>query len=465
MHKDRQKKDYKLLKAAGMKVAAVSLGCAKNRIDTEEILGLLASLGFVLTDDYRHADIVLANTCSFIDPAKKESINTLRDLAAHKSNPTTKIIAAGCLVETFGINILKCIPDIDGAIGVHSYSHIEKFLKIILNGKRAILKRPPGERYHSLFSRILTTPAHSVNVKIAEGCSNFCHYCLIPKIRGHYRSRRPDDIIAEIKYLLENGTREINLIAQDTTAFGSDLEDRLSFSGLIKRILELKHNFWLRIMYTYPSRIDDSLIELMAKERRICKYLDVPIQHANNEILTKMGRSYGKEELKELFLKLRKKVPNIAIRTTCMVGYPGEKREQFDELLDFIEDYPFEWLGAFAYSAQKGTSAGNAHNQLPQRIIKRRFSELMKKQQQISYRFNLDMIGKRLVLVVDKAFNRGENWYYGRSEYQAPEVDGGVLFRSDIPLKQGDWVSAEICAASPYNLLATKPLLLKELPT
>ena len=450
------------LNTTGLKLAAVSLGCSKNRIDTEEILGFLSAQGFVLTDDYQIADVVIVNTCSFIESAQQESINTLLEVAAHKNGPRAKIIAIGCLVEIFGSKILKYIPEIDGAIGVHSYSDLNRFMKILLSGKRIAIRKPLAEEYHSLYSRILTTPAYSVNVKIAEGCSNRCHYCLIPRIRGCYRSRHPEDIITEIRNLLEYGAREINLIAQDTTAYGSDRHGLPDLSGLITMILKLKGDFWLRILYTYPSRIDDTLIELIAAESRICNYLDVPIQHVNDQVLMQMARSYGNNELTTLLLALHKRIPDLALRTTCMVGYPGESREQFNELLDFIQEYPFENLGAFAYSAQKGTIAGNSPKQVPRRVINKRLALLMETQQQVSNLLNRKLIGRRLKILVEKALSPGSKRYYGRTEYQAPEVDGGVYFRSFISLNPGDWVSVEIGAVSPYNLLAVRPILLKD---
>lgn len=464
MPKDLGKRSLKTFNTANLKLAAISLGCSKNRVDTEEILGFLANLGLIITDDPRLADLIIVNSCSFIDQAQQESVNMLLEMAAQKKNKNVKIIVSGCLVEIFGTNILKYLPEIDGAIGVHSYSSFPTFIAMVLDNKRVVIQSKPSDSYNSLFSRILTAPAHSVNVKIAEGCDNCCHYCLIPKIRGHYRSRNPEEIVEEIETLLNRGAREINLIAQDTTAYGSDKEELPDLAGLIEKIMLLKYKFWLRIMYTYPSRIDDRLIDLIAGERRICNYLDIPIQHVNNDLLTSMSRHYSDSDISALFEKVRKRIPGIALRTTLMIGYPGEKRKQFDQLLSYIEDHPFERLGVFAYSAQKMTVAGNLLKQVPHRVAKSRRLELLKKQQQVALGLNLKMIGKRFVVLVDKIHDIEGNWYYARNEYQAPEVDGGVYFRSDIPLKQGDWVSVKVVAVSPYNLVATQPVLLKELP-
>lgn len=448
----------------GMTVSAISLGCSKNRVDTEEILGYLSTSGLILTDDCMNADIVIVNTCGFIDKAKQESVNTLIRTALENRKEGAKIIAAGCLVEIYGSNILKSIPEIDGAIGVHSYSKLKDFLQAIVSGKRTVLKSKPSDQYHALSSRILTTPAHSVYVKIAEGCSNCCHYCLIPKIRGNYRSRLPEEITDEIKQLVENGTREIVLVAQDTTAYGFDNHNLPSLADLVENILEIKKSFWLRLMYAYPSRIEEKLLDLIENDSRFCCYLDIPLQHVNDEVLSLMSRNYSKKELTALISVIRNRFSDIALRTTFMVGYPGEKRSHFNELLQFIDKYPFESLGTFGYSVQQGTVAETLINRVPERIIKRRQQEIMEKQRFIAHHSKLRMIGKRLIILVDKIIDNRNNWYYGRSQYQAPEVDGGIYFRSHYKIKQGDWVSAEICAASAYNLLADKVSLLGNLP-
>jgi ribosomal protein S12 methylthiotransferase len=447
-----------------IKVAAISLGCAKNRIDTEEILGLLSLKGYLLTDDFHTADIVFVNTCGFIDKAQQESINTLLEVVASKKERAKIVIAAGCLVEVYGSKLLATIPEIEGVIGVHSYTYLDRFIALIRSGKRVFIKKTPRANFCSLAPRVLTTPAHSANVKIAEGCNNRCHYCLIPKIRGPYRSRPPDEIITEINNLLIAGTREINLIAQDTTAYGIDCENYPDLTNLIKNILSIPKKFWLRIMYTYPSRVNEELIETVASDQRVCNYLDIPIQHSNDIILQSMDRHYNRHLIIDLVAKARKRIPDLALRTTCMVGYPGEGRMQFIDLLNFIKISPFEHLGAFTYSCQKGTVAGNSANQVPRRVAKKRLSELMNQQQQISARLNQKFVGKWLTVLVEKTLLCSNNWYYGRTQYQAPEVDGGVYFKSAIALNPGDWVTVRIDASSPYNLLAVRSKPLSELP-
>ncbi len=441
---------------SGVRIAAVSLGCSKNRIDTEEVLGQLRKWGCVLTEDYRSADVIFVNTCSFIEAAQQESIDTLLEMSAGTRGEGPKIVAAGCLVELFGNKIIRSLAEVDGAIGVHSYRRLDRFMKLLLAGKRTVIRQKPSEDYFSLAPRVLTTPAHSADIKIGEGCSNRCSYCLIPGIRGPYRSRPPGEIVAEAEGLLQKGTREINLIAQDTTAYGTDQEGLPDLAGLIRQILSLEDDFRLRIMYTYPSRITDDLISLIADQPRICNYLDIPIQHSSDRVLSLMGRKYGSGDLTELVKRLRTKVPDIALRTTCMVGYPGESRREFGSLLRFITEQAFDRLGAFTYSPQKGTAAYHNCKQVPQRVSKKRLSELMITQQKIAQGLNSRMIGRTLTVLVDKARRPGSRWYYGRTEYQAPEVDGGVYFRSVQPLLPGDWVTVRICAASPYNLMAIR---------
>ncbi len=438
----------------GLKIAAVSLGCSKNRIDTEQILGLLLKWGCVLTEDYGSADVIIVNTCSFIEDAQQESIDTLLQMAAKYPGKSPKIVAAGCLVEVFGSKVINSMIEVDGAIGVHSYNKLERFMRMLLDNKRLVIKDPAPKDFKSLAPRVLTTPSHSAAVKIAEGCSNRCSYCLIPGIRGPYRSRLPEEIIAEIDELTKRKTKEINLIAQDTTAYGTDLKGSVDLAGLIRQILSIKRKFWLRIMYTYPSHITEELIDIIASEPRVCNYLDVPIQHSNERVLKLMGRKYGRDDLTSLFKNLRTRIPTLTLRTTCMVGYPTESRQEFNELLRFTEEQRFEKLGVFSYSPQDGTEATCMSNMIKKRVSKKRNHILMLNQQRIAHEIALKQIGKEMVVLVDRVPGDGSVWHYGRTEYQAPDIDGGVYFRSKKILKPGDWTAVKICAASPYNLMA-----------
>ncbi len=439
----------------GITLAAVSLGCAKNRIDTEEILGFLARKGMVLSGDVEKADLVLVNTCAFIDDARRESFETIRKLAAGNSQGRAqKLVVAGCLVETCGKKLFERYDSVDGAIGVHSYQSLEKFIGVVLGGGRVLVKKPAPATYSTLSPRVLTTPAYSAYLRIAEGCNNHCHYCLIPRIRGPYRSRSPEEILAEIKGLLSKGTYEIVLIAQDTTAYGIDRPEYPGLSGLLRKILKIEGHYRIRIMYTYPSRIDNELIEVIASDKRICNYLDVPVQHAADRVLEAMGRNYRRRDLEKLFTKLRRQIPDLALRTTFMVGYPGEKRADFSELMSFIEEYPFENLGVFTYSRQQSTVAAGIGGQVPSRVAKRRYRHLMSSQVSIAHRQNRQYCGRKIDVLVEGQVRGSRRWYFGRSQYQAPEVDGKVILCSPLVLEAGSLVRVKIDAVSSYNFLA-----------
>ncbi len=427
------------------------------------MLGYLAGKGCILTGHYKSADVIFINTCGFIEDAQQESVNTILEMVNRARSTPPMIVAAGCLVEVFGEKIMESIPELDGAIGVHSYGELDRFMDGLLSGERPVIINSPGGSYHSLSSRVLTTPVHSAYVRIADGCNNRCHYCMIPAIRGPYRSRPPGEIVGEISDLLDRGASEINLIAQDTTAYGVDFDGKPGLAGLLENILELDRDFRIRIMYTYPARIDDRLIRLIREENRICKYLDIPIQHVSNRILQRMGRQYGRDDLEVLFKKLRRLIPEIALRTTVMVGYPGETGRQFLELLEFMEEQPFESLGAFTYSRQGGTPAAELDRPVPGRVGKKRLKELMLHQKKIARRVNQKFAGQRLPVLVEGKSAAGKGWYYGRTDYQAPEVDGLTYFRSGIDLKPGARVSVTVKAAGPYNLLAGRAVPLERL--
>jgi ribosomal protein S12 methylthiotransferase len=448
----------------GLKLATVSLGCSKNKVDTESVLGSLCALGISLTSDFNSADLIMVNTCSFIESAQEESIYTLLQLRAETEANRPIIFAAGCLVETIGTGIINRIPEIDGAIGAHSYQYLEQFVSMLLKNRRVALKKDAGNNYYESANRVLTAPAHSINIKIAEGCSNCCHYCLIPQIRGSYRSREPRDIVNEIAYFLNNGAREISLIAQDTTAYGSDRHDLPDLAGLLKEILKLDQRFWLRIMYAYPSRITEQLIDLIANEPRICNYLDLPIQHASSRVLCLMGRHYDRDELDQLISALRIKVPDLTLRTTCMVGYPGEGTREFYELISFIRKQKFEHLGAFTYSRQEKTTAAGLGSSCPIRVISKRHRQLMLEQQKISFVANLKRVGQSELILIDRPMDRNDRYYFGRTVKEAPEVDGGIIVSANSKLRSGDLIKAKILAAKPYTLMAVQMETLNDFP-
>ncbi len=443
-------------------VAAVSLGCAKNRIDTEEILGLLSRSGYRLTEDPAAAGIIFVNTCAFIEEAQQESIDTILRYARERRGGETLIIAGGCLSERYGRELLKTVPELNGVIGVHSYHGLVEFLKRCRAGSRELLLEPPGAAYASLGPRLVTTAPHSVYVKIAEGCSNRCHYCVIPSLRGPYRSRSAPDIVSEVELLLGRGAREINLVAQDTTAYGGDSESGPDLAGLLKEILAVKGRFWLRLLYAYPTRLTGELIKIIALEPRICKYLDLPLQHVNSEVLRKMGRCYTREEVISLVNRLRREIPDLALRTTYMVGFPGESKRQFHELSSFLHEHPFERVGVFAYSPQQGTPASIMPGQPPRRVGEKRRRALMEAQQRIAAALQRRLIGSRVTVLAEGASRRAPNLYWGRTQHQAPGVDGRIYFRSAHPIKPGSWLSLQVSAASPYDLWGSEPYFIQE---
>lgn len=442
--------------AAGRTVAAVALGCAQNRIDTEEILGLLGRRGYLITDDPARADLILVNTCAFIEKAQQESIETILALARLCRGRQRVLVAAGCLAQHFGGKLLQEIPELNGVIGVHSYSRIEGFLERCFQRSRELLLLEPAPCYGALGPRLLTTPPHSAYVKIAEGCDNRCCYCLIPSLRGPLRSRPPGEIIAEIRDLLAGGTREINLVAQDSTAYGSENGAPGSLPELLERILrEIPDHFWLRILYAHPDRVNGPLIELIAREERICKYLDLPLQQINDRVLRRMGRRYRRATVETLLRELRRRIPGLVLRTTFLTGFPGESRADFRELCSFLQEQPIERVGVFAYSRQPGTAAALFPEQVPSRVGESRRRELLRQQQGAALTFNRSLIGKIFTVLVEGPSGKKGSFYRGRTSFQAPAVDGALYFRSPQPLQPGSWVRVRISAASPYDLFGT----------
>jgi len=435
-------------------VGFISLGCAKNRIDTEEMLGFLFQQGYRLEENLHKTDCIIINTCGFIKDAQQESINTILKIAAEHKRSAVKIVVTGCLVEVFGTKMLHIVPQIDGMIGVHSYHKLGHVLNMVLSGKRAVACDKPSASYKTVAPRILTQPSYSVSVRIADGCNNRCSYCLIPSIRGPLRSKKPDEILSEIALLVNQGAKEINLIAQDTTAYGCDFEKPFTLYHLIKKILDIKGYFWIRLMYTYPSRISDDLLQLIATEKRVCNYLDMPIQHVNNEILSRMKRNYSYESLKDLYNRIRADFSEIALRTTCMVGFPGESFRHFSQLLSFISEKPFNHLGVFTFSAQDKTEAALYNKPVSGRVSHKRFRLIMEKQKLIAQNLNYKLIGSNLEILVEGRVKGENNWYFGRCQYQAPEVDGKVLFSSTKAVLPGTWLIARIAAVDDYNLIA-----------
>lgn len=445
------------------KLAAISLGCEKNLIDTEIMLGLLERNGFDLIYDPQDAEVILINTCGFIESAKQESINTILEMAQYKESDSCRLlVVCGCLAQKYREELLAGMPEIDLLFGTNDIDRIEKLIDDALadlkTGKvRSRACQPSIQEFlcSSDMPRIVTTPPYQAYIKIAEGCSNHCSYCVIPDIRGSYRSRPIEDIVLEAERFVAQGCKELLLIAQDTTFYGMDIYHRPCLAELLDRLAAIEGDFWLRVLYCYPNNFDRQLIECYKKNPKLCRYVDIPLQHINDEILFDMKRHVNAEQIKNLLLTLRQEIPHLVIRTTFIVGYPGETDEQFAELLDFVAETRFDRLGVFQYSQEPDTLAGERKDQIEPEVKQQRYDRLMQLQQTISLQNNKRMIGCSLkVLVEGTAHINGKLLYFGRSRRELPEIDGVIYFSS--PAKKrwqaGDIATVKITEAMEYDL-------------
>jgi ribosomal protein S12 methylthiotransferase len=437
-----------------LKVGIVSLGCAKNLVDTEVMLGILDQKGFEIINNPAEADIIIVNTCSFINTAKEESINTILQMAAYKEKGNCKaLIVAGCLSQRYKDELLLELPEVDALIGTGDWGRIDDAVQAALQGDRTVIVGSAEEIYDEMQPRIPTTPHFSVYVKIAEGCDNCCSYCVIPAVRGGFRSRTIESIAAEVKILAQKGVKEINLIAQDTTSYGRDLYGEPQLVRLLKALIPIEGIEWIRLLYCYPSYFSDELISLIATESKICKYVDIPLQHADDEMLRAMHRRNSQEEVVALLRKIRAKIPGVAIRTSFIVGFPGESDIHFLKLRAFIKDFRFDRVGIFMYSQEEGTPAGAMPNQIPEQVKEDRYHQLMELQMQISQELNDALVGKRVKVIIEGE-NNGEPIIYGRTEREAPEIDGKVYLTKRARIKAGDMVWAEITEGYAYDVSA-----------
>ena len=432
----------------------VSLGCPRNLVDSELLVGSLKKSGYEIIDENRDGSIAIVNTCGFIEDAKNESINVILELAELKKNGRVKaLIITGCLSQRYSKEIAKEIKEIDAVFGCSTFSKIPGYIENILNGKKVIdVDKEPNFLYHHQMPRATLTPKHSVYVKIQEGCMNFCSYCAIPAIRGPFRSREESSVLEEISVLKKSGAKEINLIGQDTTLYGFDKNKKFMLAPLLKKASHLVKDGWLRLLYTHPAHYTKELIEVVAKEPSVCKYLDLPIQHINDRILKKMNRHVTKKKIVSLIEDLRKSVKNIAIRTSIIIGFPGESDEEFAELLDFIKEMKFDRLGAFIYSREEGTAAYDFSNQIPEKEKEKRLDVIMEAQKAISEENNKKYMGKILKVLIEQK-DGVPNQYIARSEYDAPEVDGTVYVESKKDLKIGEFVDVKINDVLEYDLV------------
>lgn len=433
------------------KVGIISLGCDKNRIDTEIILGTLSSK-YEITNNPNVADIIIVNTCGFIEKSKQESIDTILEMAEYKEKHNCKIlVATGCLTQRYGKELLELMPEIDIILGVNDYNILLKSIDEFISTGKKIINCNESNLIINEGSRVLTTDKESAYIRIAEGCDNFCTYCIIPKIRGKYRSRKIESVLDEAKLLASNGVKEIILVAQDTTRYGIDLYGKKMLSSLLKEISLIEGIQWIRVLYCYPEEITEDLIDEIASNDKVCNYLDIPIQHISNNILKKMGRKTTKESILNTIECLRKRIPDITLRTSLIVGFPGETKEDFQELEGFLNEYRLDNVGVFCYSQEDGTPAAIMKDQIDEEIKSAREKELMKIQQKISKDINVAKIG----LVIDTLIeSENDKYYIGRTQYMAPEIDGLVyILKNDNLFKKGDIVPVSITESLEYDLI------------
>ncbi|MBR2215088.1 MAG: 30S ribosomal protein S12 methylthiotransferase RimO [Selenomonadaceae bacterium] len=440
-----------------MKAGFVSLGCAKNLIDTEVMLGLLQKHGIEITNRPAKADILIVNTCAFIQSAKEESITTIINMADFKeSGRCRSLIVAGCLGERYRQELLDEIPEADAILGTGAWHRIMEAVEETLKGHRVVLVGENETIYDAKTPRIITTPAYTAYVKIAEGCNHACAFCAIPGIRGRFRSRSVEDIREEVAALAAKGVKEINLIAQDTTGYGLDLYGRPQLPQLLQNLAKVDGVEWLRFLYAYPTLFTDELIETIAAEPKICKYVDLPLQHASDRILKAMKRPDTQEKLQALIKKIRENIPGVTLRSTFMVGFPGETEAEYQILRDFVEKMRFDKLGVFTYSREEGTAAYDLPEQVPEEIMQERYHDLMSLQARISQEINESWEGKELDILVEGRDEELENIAIGRSRREAPEVDGCVYIEGDADSQPGDIIRAKVLQGFTYDVAVEK---------
>lgn len=436
-----------------IRVGLVSLGCSKNLVDSERMLYKLKSHGYKLVVEPGEADVAVVNTCGFIQSAKEEAIETIMELAALKADGTLKkIILTGCLTERYREEAADLIKEADAVVGITDQRDIVDILDKVLKGERYVNFAPKMEAPLT-GKRIISTLPFFAYLKIAEGCSNCCSYCAIPKIRGGFRSVPMEDILKEANWMAENGVTEIIVIAQDTTRYGCDLYGESRLPELLKKLCAIEKIHWVRVLYCYPERITDELIDVMANEEKMVHYLDIPIQHCDDEILKNMNRQSTEAELRELIAKLRSRIPDITIRTTLITGFPGETKQQFNKLGDFVQDMQFDRLGCFPYSEEEGTKAALMENQVDEEVRSHRAEIIMQQQADVSYAKNEAKIGSRLEAVIE-GYDKYAGCYFGRTKADAPDIDGKIFIKSQNRLKLGQYITVEVFDTMDYDLLA-----------
>ena len=436
-----------------MKLLFVSLGCDKNLVDSEEMLGLLTGNGFEIVDDETEAEAIVVNTCCFINDAKEESVNTILEMAEYKKTGSCKVlVVTGCMAQRYKNEIIEEVPEVDAVLGTTSYGDILKAIREAMEGKHFQEFKDIDYLPEKLGKRVLTTGGHFGYLKIAEGCDKHCTYCIIPKLRGKFRSVPMERLVTQAKEMAEEGVKELILVAQETTVYGTDIYGKKSLHILLKELCKIKGIRWIRVLYCYPEEIYDELIQTMKEEKKICHYLDLPIQHASDRILKRMGRRTSKQQLIDTITKLRKEIPDIALRTTLIAGFPGETQADHEEVMEFIDEVEFDRLGVFTYSREEDTPAATMPDQIDQDIMDTWRDELMALQQEISIDKSAQMVGKTIDVMVE-GYIAEDNTYVGRSYKDAPNVDGMVFFECDRELMSGDFVSVKITGSTEYDLM------------
>ena len=436
-----------------MKILFISLGCDKNLADSEEMLGLLTAGGHEITDDETQADAIVINTCCFIKDAKEESVETILEMAEYKKTGSCHaLIVTGCMAQRYQKEIIEEVPEVDAVLGTTSYGDIVKALEEAVAGNHFEEFRDIDYLPDTGSKRVLTTGGHFGYLKIAEGCDKHCTYCIIPKLRGKFRSVPMERLIAQAEDMAEQGVKELILVAQETTVYGKDLYGKKSLHILLKKLCEIRGIRWIRILYCYPEEIYDELIETIRDEKKICHYLDIPIQHASDRILKRMGRRTSKQELIDIVGKLRKEIPDIVLRTTLITGFPGETEEDHEELKEFVDEMEFERLGVVTSSPEENTPAAEMADQVPEEVKEERRDELMELQQEISYDRGQDRIGQELLVMIEGKV-ADESAYIGRTYGDAPKVDGYIFVQTGELLMTGDFAKVRVTGALEYDLI------------
>ena len=436
-----------------MNILFISLGCDKNLVDSEVMLGLLDKKGYQIVDSEEDADIIVVNTCCFIHDAKEESIQTILEMAEYKKEGKLKaLIVTGCLAQRYQQEIIDEIPEVDAVLGTTSYDHIVEAVEEALAGNGHVVLEDVDALPDVKEKRLVTTGGHYAYMKIAEGCDKHCTYCIIPKLRGNYRSVPMEKLLAEAKDLADQGVKELILVAQETTVYGKDLYGEKSLHKLLRELCKISGIQWIRILYCYPEEIYDELIQTIKEENKVCHYLDLPIQHASDAVLKRMGRRTSKAQLVEIIEKLRKEIPDISLRTTLITGFPGETQEQHEELKDFVDEMEFDRLGVFTYSPEEDTPAATMTEQIPEEVKEERQAELMELQQEIAFDLAEDMVGREVLVMIEGKV-ADENAYVGRTYKDAPNVDGLIFINTDEELMSGDFVRVRVTGALEYDLI------------